>query len=247
MLLKPLAAAMRDGDPVHAIIKGTAANNVAGRSSTLTAPDSAAQAEVLSRAWAKAGVDPITISYIEAHGTATRLGDPIEVEAIDRAFGAVTDRLGFCALSSVKSNIGHTWSASGIVGLVKAVLALRHRLLFPTVHATELSPLIDFDKSAVQVTREPQPWEPEAGVRRAGVSSFGVMGTNVHAVLEEAPAAPESPAPSGPCWFPISAKTPTALEANLTALRRRLDAHPELRVQDIQRTLVEGRAHYAYR
>jgi amino acid adenylation domain-containing protein len=246
VLLKPLAAALRDGDPVHAVIRGTAANNVAGRSSTLTAPDSAAQAEVLGRAWAKAGVDPVTIGYIEAHGTATRLGDPIEVEALDRAFGAVTDRLGFCELSSVKSNIGHTWSASGLVGLVKAVLALRHGLLFPSVHARETSPLIDFGNSAVRVTRELRPW-PATEVRRAGVSSFGVMGTNVHAVLEQAPAVAESPAPAGPCWFPVSGKSPTALEANLAALRRRLDDHPELSVQDIQRTLVEGRAHHRYR
>jgi len=247
VLLKPLAAALRDDDPIQAVIKGIAANNVAGRSSTLTAPDSAAQAEVLTRAWAKAGINPETVTYIEAHGTATRLGDPIEVEAIDLAFRQITDRRGFCALSSVKSNIGHTWSASGMVGLIKAVLALRHQVLFPNVHTETLSPLINFAESAVNVTRELTPWQPEAGVRRAGVSAFGVMGTNVHAVLEEAPTLSETPEFAELRWFPISAKTLTALEANLLALRRTLDERADLRVSDIQRTLVAGRGHFQHR
>ncbi|MET8327364.1 condensation domain-containing protein [Streptomyces sp. NPDC005181] len=249
VLLKPLDQALRDGDPVHAVIKGIAANNVAGRSSTLTAPDSAAQAEVIERAWAKAGIDPTTVSYIEAHGTATRLGDPIEIEAIDLAFGRVTDEKHFCALSSAKSNIGHTWSASGLVGLVKAVLALRHRQLFPNLHSQTLSPLINFADSAVSVTQDLTPWEPAAGVRRAGVSSFGVMGTNVHAVLGEAPTREEeaaAPREDG-YWVPVSAKSATALQENIAALRQWLADRPELRIEDVQRTLVDGRGHYPYR
>ncbi|MGW3817679.1 condensation domain-containing protein [Streptomyces sp. NPDC005046] len=248
VLLKPLDRALRDGDVVHAVIKGTAANNVAGRSGSLTAPDSSAQAEVIEQAWAKAAVDPTTISYIEAHGTATRLGDPIEIEAIDLAFSRVTDRKQFCALSSVKSNIGHTWSASGLAGLVKAVLALRNRQLFPSLHAQTMSPLIDFANSAVTVTRELTPWEQAAGVRRAGVSAFGVMGTNVHAVLEEAPAR-EEPGPSSNTgnWIPVSAKTATALAANVEALRSWLVEHPDLCIEDVQRTLVTGRQHFPYR
>ncbi|MFE4972089.1 condensation domain-containing protein [Kitasatospora sp. NPDC056651] len=248
VILKRLDRALRDGDVVHAVIKGIAANNVAGRSGSLTAPDSSAQAEVIERAWAKAAVDPTTISYIEAHGTATRLGDPIEIEAIDLAFGRVTDRKQFCALSSVKSNIGHTWSASGLAGLVKAVLALRTRQLFPSLHAQTLSPLIDFANSAVTVTRELTPWEPAAGVRRAGVSAFGVMGTNVHAVLEEAPVRDEpAPSPNTGSWIPVSARTATALAANIDALRSWLVEHPDLRVEDVQRTLVAGRRHFPYR
>lgn len=248
VILKPLDQALRDGDPVHAVIKGIAANNVAGRSSTLTAPDSAAQAEVIERAWEKAGIEPATISYIEAHGTATRLGDPIEIEAIDLAFGRVTSEKHFCELSSVKSNIGHTWSASGLVGLVKAVLALRHRVLFPNLHSQTLSPLIDFADSAVSVTQELKPWEPAAGVRRAGVSSFGVMGTNVHAILEEAPARTEAAeSPAAGYWFPVSARSAASLQSNIAALKQWIDDRPELRLQDVQRTLVSGRGHYPHR
>ncbi|MGW2089826.1 amino acid adenylation domain-containing protein [Streptomyces sp. NPDC001880] len=251
VVLKRLYAALRDGDPVHAVIKGIAANNVADRSSSLTAPDSAAQAEVIERAWRKAAVDPATISYIEAHGTATRLGDPIEIEALDLAFDRITGRKAPVALSTVKSNIGHTWSASGLVGLVKAILALRHRQLFPSVHAQTLSPLIDFTKSAVTVTRELTPWEPEAGVRRAGVSSFGIMGTCVHAVLEEAPSrtADDDPSavPADGHWIPVSAKTATALAANVAALHAWLDGEQQPRLADVRRTLVEGREHHPYR
>ncbi len=249
VLLKPLAAARRDGDVVHAVIKGIAANNVAGRSSTLTAPDSASQAEVIGAAWERAGVDPLTVTYVEAHGTATRLGDPIEIEALDRAFGRHTDRPGVCAISTAKSNLGHTWSASGLVGLVKAVLALRSGTLFPSLHTEELSPLIDFARSAVTVTRRAAAWEPACGVRRAGVSSFGVMGTNVHAVLEEAPARPAAPDGPRPAayWFPVSGRSATALEANAAALAARLEERPELDPADVQFTLVAGRAHHPYR
>nr|APD71530.1 non-ribosomal peptide synthetase 1 [Streptomyces sp.] len=254
VLLKPLDAALRDGDTVHAVIKGTAANSGASRSSTLTAPDSAAQAEVIEMAWRKAGVDPTTISYVEAHGTGTRLGDPIEIEGLDLAFGRVTERKNFVALSTVKSNIGHTWSASGLVGLIKAVLALRSRQLFPSLHAAELNPLIDFEASAVSVTRELTPWEPADGIRRAGVSSFGVMGTNVHAVLEEAPAdrarnGAKDPAerPGQRYFVPLSAKSPTALTANAAALRHWVEGRQDLDLADIAHTLTAGRDHHPYR
>jgi amino acid adenylation domain-containing protein len=251
IVLKRLDQALRDGHPVHAVIKGVAANHVAGRSSTLTAPDSVAQAEVIQRAWEKAGIDPTTISYIEAHGTATRLGDPIEIEAIDLAFSRVTAQKRFCALSSVKTNVGHTWSAAGIAGLIKAVLSLKHRVLFPNLHCANLSPLIDFAGSAVVVTRELTPWEPPCGVRRAGVSSFGVMGTNVHAILEEAPlredACHHRQSSAGSYWIPISAKSAAALESNVAALKQWIDCRPELSLADIQHTLVRGRSHYPHR
>lgn len=250
VMLKPLDKALRDGDLVHAVIKGVAVNHVAGRSSTLTAPDSTAQAEVLELAWEKAGVDPATISYIEAHGTATRLGDPIEIEAIDLAFGKATARKHFCALSSVKSNVGHTWSASGIVGLIKTVLALRQGELFPNLHSEHLSPFIDFAGSAVDVTRDLSAWEPDCGVRRAGVSSFGVMGTNVHAILEEAPARAISTGSLDVLdshWIPVSAKSVASLEANLAELKRWIDRHPGLDLRDVQRTLAGGRGHFPHR
>lgn len=248
LVLKRLDHALAAGDPIRAVIKGVAVNNVGGRSSTLTAPDSEAEAEVIQRAWAKAGVDPRTISYIEAHGTATRLGDPIEIEAIDTAFATVTDDRGFCALSSVKSNVGHTWSAAGLVGMVKAVLSIENAELYPNLHSETLSPLIDFANSAVVVTRELTPWLPDCVVRRAGVSSFGVMGTNAHAILEQAPvvAAPNPQTPED-LWFPVSAKSAESLRGNLSALREWLDAHPTVPLADVQRTLVAGRSHHALR
>ncbi|HEV2638607.1 MAG TPA: amino acid adenylation domain-containing protein [Actinocrinis sp.] len=247
LVLKRLDDARRDGDHVHAVIKSVAVNHVGGRSSTLTAPDSEAEAEVIEHAWAKAGIDPRTVTYIEAHGTATRLGDPIEIEAIDTAFARHTGDRHFCALSSAKSNLGHTWSASGLVGLVKAVLSLQHHELYPNLHSAQLSPLIDFENSATVVTRELTAWDPDSGVRRAGVSSFGVMGTNAHAVLEEAP--PRDPAPdSAPgYWLPVSAKSPGSLAANVAALRDWIEEHPDLSLADVQRTLVDGRTHYPHR
>lgn len=249
VLLKPLDAALVDGDTVHAVIKGTAANSGASRSSTLTAPDSAAQAEVIELAWRKAGIDPTTVSYVEAHGTGTRLGDPIEIEGLDLAFGRVTERKNSVAVSTVKSNIGHTWSVSGLVGLIKAVLALRTRQLFPSLHAAELNPLIDFANSAVSVTRELTPWEPAAGLRRAGVSAFGVMGTNVHAVLEEAPPAAAGRAryPAARYFVPLSAKTPQALRANADVLRHWIEDRPDLDLADIAHTLTAGRDHHPHR
>jgi amino acid adenylation domain-containing protein len=248
IVLKRLDRAVRDGDVVHAVIKGVAVNNVGGRSSQLTAPDAAAEAEVIERAWEKSAIDPRTISFVEAHGTATRLGDPIEIEALDAAFARVTSDKRFCALSSAKSNLGHTWSASGLVGLVKAVLSLRHHVLFPNVHSETLSPLIDFANSAVVVTRELTPWQPACGVRRAGVSSFGVMGTNGHAVLEEAPPRePVAEAAARTYWLPVSAKSAASLAANVAALRRWIAERPEAALADVQRTLVGGRGHYAHR
>jgi amino acid adenylation domain-containing protein len=252
VLLKPLDAALRDGDNVHAVIMATAANNDSSRSSTLTAPDSNAQAEVIELAWQKARIDPTTISFVEAHGTGTPLGDPIEIEGLDLAFGRVTDRKHFVALSTAKSNVGHTWSVAGLVGLIKVVLSLRTRQLFPSLHVAELNPLIDFAGSAVSVTRELTPWKPSAGIRRAGVSSFGVMGTNVHAVLEEAAnssgsSAADSQERSEPFLVPLSAKSPTALAANVASLRRWIDERPELDLSDIERTLTAGRDHHRYR
>jgi amino acid adenylation domain-containing protein len=250
IVLKRLDEALRDGDLVHAVVKGVAANHVAGRSSTLTAPDSTAQAEVIQHAWQKAGIDPTTISYIEAHGTATRLGDPIEIEGLDFAFGQITSQKHFCALSSVKSNVGHTWSAAGVVGLIKAVLSLKHRVLFPNLHCANLSPLIDFASSAVFINTELTAWEPSCGIRRAGVSSFGIMGTNVHAVLEEAPPRADACSPwslAHTFLIPISARSGTSLELNIAALRQWIERFPSLSLADLQRTLVQGRDHYSHR
>lgn len=251
-VLKRLEDAQRDGDLIHAILKSVAVNHVGGRASTLTAPDAESQAECIERAWTQARIDPLTVSYIEAHGTATRLGDPIEIEGINQAFAKVTTEKQFCEISSVKSNLGHTWSASGLVGVVKAVLALRHRQLFPNLHTSNLSPLIDFANSAVTVTQECQPWNPSCGVRCVGVSSFGVMGTNAHAILEEADASPHIAPSTNSCeerkyWFPMSARSAAALESNISTLLSWLQARIHLDCADVQRTLVEGRNHFEHR
>jgi amino acid adenylation domain-containing protein len=251
VVLKRHDHARRDGDVIHAVVKSVALNQVGGRASTLTAPDAESEAEVIKRAWAKAEIDPQTISFIEAHGTATRLGDPIEIEGIDQAFSRFTSRKNFCAISSVKSNIGHTWSAAGLVGVVKATLALRHHELFPNLHSANLSPLINFSNSAVNVTQQLTPWEPVCGVRRAGVSSFGVMGTNAHAILEEAslpqPVVPSFYEGARRYWIPVSARSAESLTANIDALRVWLQARPGLHLADVQRTLVGGRSHFEHR
>lgn len=249
VVLRKLSVALADGDPVLAVIKGTAVNNVADQSSSLTAPNSFSQTEVINMAWQKAGLVPADASYVEAHGTATRLGDPIEVEALGAVFGAQAGAEKV-AVSSVKSNIGHTWSVSGLVGLIKAILALQNKELFPSVHAQPLSPLIDFDAAGVSVTEELTAWNPKSGIRRAGVSSFGIMGTCAHVALEEATVQErqEHAYPAGTVhWLPFSAKSASALAANAQAVQSWLVANPQARLGDLERTLVEGRDHFSYR
>ena len=248
-VLKKYDQAIKDGDFIHAIVKGMALNQVGGRSSTLTAPDAESESDVILDAWKKSGVDPETITYIEAHGTATRLGDPIEIEGIDLAFSKRTKIKKFCEISSAKSNMGHTWSAAGLVGVVKACLSLRYKQLFPNLHCARLSPLIDFQNSAVSVTTELKDWNPSCGIRRAGVSSFGVMGTNAHLILEEAQSLEKikTQIPNTKYWIPISAKSAYSLEANIKALHTYLISHPDLDLADVQKTLVGSRGHFSHR
>lgn len=193
VLLKPLDKALADGDIIYAVIRGTAVNQDAQLSGSLTAPSSQAQAEVIRKAWKKGGIDPATVSYIEAHGSGTKLGDPIEIAGIDQAFKGLTDNRHFCAVSAVKSNIGHTGGAAGITGLIKAVLSLRYKELYPSLHFDQPNPFIDFKNSVVYINTAYKRWDAPFP-RRAGISSFGLSGTNCHVLLEEAPlAAAEAP------------------------------------------------------
>ncbi|MFF0487657.1 ACP S-malonyltransferase [Nocardia sp. NPDC004068] len=221
LVLKPLSAALRDGDHIHGVIKGTAVNQD-GRTNGLTAPSGRAQTRVVLEALDRAGVDPATLGYLEAHGTGTRLGDAIEIEALTTAFAQHTSRTGFCSIGTVKTNIGHTAAASGLAGVVKALLSMRHRQLPATLHLTHPNPLIDFDDTPFVVNTELRQWDTDADhPRRAAVSSFAFSGTNAHVVLEEAPhaSAPEpSPRTHGPFVIPLSAPTPTALAARRTQL-----------------------------
>ncbi|WP_103534502.1 SDR family NAD(P)-dependent oxidoreductase [Streptomyces sp. SM11] len=210
VVLKPLARALEDGDRVLAVIKGSAVNH-GGRAGGFFVPNPTAQADVVRRALHRADVDPASVGYIEAHGTGTSLGDPIEITALSQAYGAASGRLG-----SVKSGIGHLESAAGIAGLTKVLLQLRHRTLAPSLHADPASPSIDWDATGLRVQRESAPWPaPADGVpRRAGISAFGAGGANAHVIVEEfqqlPPAAGGVPV-AGPQVVLLSARTPQAL------------------------------------
>ncbi|MFC4101266.1 beta-ketoacyl synthase N-terminal-like domain-containing protein [Paenibacillus xanthanilyticus] len=213
-LLKPLDQALRDGDAVHAVIKGSAMNND-GASAGITAPNAAAQERLLTQAWKDAGIDPATIAYVEAHGTGTRLGDPIEADGLTRAFRRYTDRRQFCAIGSAKSHIGHLDAASGAAGLAKAVAALKNKAIPPTLHFSRPNRNIAFESSPLYVSDKLEPWASE-GPRRCGVSSFGFSGTNCHLVLEEAPAVPEGESTAvieEAELLALSARGPIALQA----------------------------------
>ncbi|PZR07748.1 MAG: hypothetical protein DI539_23365, partial [Flavobacterium psychrophilum] len=250
ILLKPLEAALLDKDIIHCVIKGIAVNQDANLSATLTSPDSQAQAQVLTKAWERDNIDPRTITYIEAHGTGTILGDPIEVTAIDLAFSAFTNDKQFCALSSVKTNIGHSDSAAGMVGLIKTVLSLKRKVLFPSLHFTEPNPYINFERSSVYVNTRFGPWHLDLArtpVRRAGVSSFGVIGTNCHVVLEEAPPASRSEKNVENTKYyliTVSAKCRESLELIIKELKKTISERSDLHLDDVSYTLNCGRKHF---
>jgi acyl transferase domain-containing protein len=192
VLLKRLEDALADGDHIHAVIRGGAVNQDGGLSNGLTAPSPQAQTTVILRAWQEAGVTPDALQYIEAHGTGTKLGDPIEIQGLTDAFRKFTDGKQFCHLGTVKTNIGHLVSAAGIAGLTKCVLGLRHKKIFPSLHFNRPNALIDFAASPLVVNTKLREWGPVDAEtpRRCGLSSFGLSGTNVHLVLEEAPTPP---------------------------------------------------------
>ncbi len=247
VVLKRLADALTDGDCIHAIIKGTAINNDGATKVGYTAPSVDGQAEVIGEALAMANVEPETITYLETHGTGTSLGDPIEIAALTQTFAANTEKKGFCAIGSVKTNIGHLGTAAGIAGLIKATLALKYKAIPPSLNFTEPNPHIDFANSPFYVNTSLTEWKTTGTPRRAGVSSFGMGGTNAHAVLEEAPAV-EASSPSRP-WqlLVLSAKTSTALEAATTNLVEHLKLHPDRHLADVAYTLQVGRRAFNHR
>jgi len=187
VFLKRLSDAVREGDPIYAVIKGSAINNDGNLKIGYTAPSQQGQTEVIVKALENAGLTPDDITYIEAHGTGTNLGDPIEVAALTEAFRTGTDRKQYCGLGSVKTNMGHLDAAAGVAGLIKVALAMKNRELPPSLHFNEPNPAIDFANSPFFVNSELKPWTSETGKLRAGVSSFGIGGTNAHVILEEAP------------------------------------------------------------
>jgi acyl transferase domain-containing protein/acyl carrier protein len=245
--LKRLADALADGDHIRAVIKGSAINNDGSLKVSYTAPSVEGQADVVASAHAVAGVEPETIGYIEAHGTGTSLGDPIEVAALTKVFRDSTDGRGFCALGSIKTNLGHLDAAAGIAGFIKTVLALENRQIPPSLNFASPNPAIDFAASPFFVNTELRDWPAGEAPRRAGVSSFGVGGTNAHVVLEEAPeAAP--PAPSRP-WqlLLLSARSAEALENATQNLLAWLHQAPDEALPDAAYTLRVGRTTFRHR
>ncbi|WP_424186646.1 amino acid adenylation domain-containing protein [Actinokineospora sp. G85] len=247
VVLKRLADAERDGDRVLAVLKGSAVNNDGADKVGYTSPSAAGQQAVVAAALADARVPARSVTAVEAHGTGTPIGDPIEVSALSRAFRDSTDDTGFCALGSVKSNIGHLESAAGVASLIKAVLQLRHRALAPSLHYDRPNPRIDFDTTPFYVNTELTKWPNGRFPRRIGVSSFGIGGTNAHVILEEAPR-PADPEPTaGPHLLVLSAASPDALDDVATRLGERLGQRPELRLADVAHTLCSGRGPLRFR
>ncbi|WP_316524145.1 type I polyketide synthase [Kitasatospora brasiliensis] len=247
VVLKRLKAALADGDWIHAVVKGSAVNNDGSLKTGYTAPSIAGQAEVIADAQEVADVDPDTIGYVEAHGTGTPLGDPIEVAALTRAFRQGTERAGYCALGSVKTNIGHLDTAAGLAGLVKTALMLEHGTLVPSLHFTRPNPDIDFAASPFYVNTGTTAWPAGDGPRRAGVSSFGIGGTNAHVVLQEPPVRTAAPRGRERELLVLSARSEAALKQAATALARHLKQHPDLDLGAVAQTLGLGRRRHAHR
>ncbi|NVI97307.1 amino acid adenylation domain-containing protein [Myxococcus sp. AM009] len=240
VVLKRLDDALADGDTIYAVVRGVGINNDGGRKASFTAPSADGQAAAITSALEDGGVAARSISYVEAHGTATPLGDPIEVEALTKAFRATTNDRGFCALGSIKSNVGHLVTAAGTAGLIKAAFSLFHRKLAPSLHFTRPNPNIDFANSPFFVQTEFAGWTGERPLR-AGVSSFGVGGTNAHVIVEEPPERPDRASSRPAHLLLVSARSTSALDVAKRELSRHLRDNLELDVADVAYTLQVGR------
>ncbi len=247
VVLKRLADALADGDCIHAVIKGSAINNDGSLKVGYTAPGANGQTRVIRAAQIMAEVDVETITYVETHGTGTPLGDPIEMDALTQAFRISTEKNGFCAIGSVKTNVGHLDAAAGVTGLIKTTLALKHKMLPPSLHFEQPNPRIDFANSPFYVNRTLAKWEAGSAPRRAGVSSFGIGGTNAHVILEEALDV-ETAGTGKPCHLvALSARTPSALELASINLAEYCKQHPDCSLADLAYTLQAGRKAWSYR
>ncbi|MGZ3458955.1 MAG: type I polyketide synthase, partial [Archangium sp.] len=248
VLLKRLSEALEDRDHVLAVIRGSSVNNDGSAKAGFTAPSVTGQAAVISEALGLADVSPESISYVEAHGTGTLIGDPIEVAGLTRAFRTGTQRKGYCALGSVKTNLGHLDVAAGVAGLLKVVQALRHQKLPPSLHFEQPNPRIDFANSPFYVNSRLSDWRTSGGPRRAGVSSFGIGGTNAHVVLEEAPEREHDTESSRPAQLLVlSARSASAVRQGCEELARHLEQAPDTSLADAASTLHLGRRTFAHR
>ncbi len=247
VVLKRLADAINDRDTIHAVIKGSAINNDGAMKVGFTAPAVEGQASVIEEALAVASVEPSTIGYIEAHGTGTALGDPVEIAALTQAFRTRTEATGFCPIGSVKTNIGHLDAAAGVASLVKTILALEHKQIPPSLNFQQPNPNIDFANSPFFVNTELRHWDTNELPRRAGVSSFGIGGTNAHVVLEEAPASVRPDSSSSPQLLVLSARTQNALVQARANLATHLEQRQQLDLADVAYTLNVGRKELEHR
>ncbi|MBD2207318.1 acyltransferase domain-containing protein [Calothrix sp. FACHB-1219] len=247
VVLKRLEDALADRDCIHAVIKGSAINNDGAVKVGYTAPSLEGQKNAIAQAQAVAGIAAQTITYIETHGTGTVLGDPIEIAALQAAFRESTAKNGFCAIGSVKTNIGHLDAAAGVAGLIKTVLALKHKLIPPSLNFQQPNPQIDFCNSPFYVNTTLSPWETNNIPRRAGVSSFGIGGTNAHVIVEEAPSIAASSPPRPWELLLLSAKTASALDIATVNLVEHLRLNPEINLGDVAYTLQVGRRGFNHR
>jgi amino acid adenylation domain-containing protein len=247
VMLKPLSRAIADGNTIHALIRGVAVNNDGAKKASFTAPGVDGQASVVEMALQAAGVSADSISYVEAHGTATPLGDPVEVAALTQAYRRYTARNAFCKIGSLKSNMGHLVIAAGATGVIKTALALEKQWLPASIHYQAPNPQLQLESTPFVVADKPESWPRGSVPRRAGVSSFGVGGTNAHVILEEAPAPPATHPSSGLQLIRLSARATNALEGAATRLAQRLKTDSSLDLADVAFTLEHGRRDFPFR
>jgi amino acid adenylation domain-containing protein len=247
VVLKRLADALAEGDQIYAVIRGHAINNDGAKKPSFAAPSDAGHSDVIAQALENAGVTADSIGYIEAHGTATTLGDPVEIAGLTHVFRAYTDAKQVCALGSVKGNIGHMDAASGISSLIKTALALRHETLPPTLNCETPNPALHLDESPFFLNTMKRPWLRSAQPRRAGVSSFGIGGTNAHVILEEAPQLAPTTETHTPQVLVLSARSAAALDKRAADLATHLEKHPGHSLADIAFTLQAGRHIFQHR
>lgn len=246
VVLKPLSKALEDRDNIYAVIKGSAINQD-GKSIGITAPNAVAQEEVIIEAWERAGIQPETITFLEAHGTATKLGDPTEVMGIRKAFRRFSDKIQFCAIGSVKTNIGHTIGAAGVAGVIKSALALQKRQIPPNVHFRMPNRKINFEESPLYVSNQLQLWNNDYP-RRCGISSFGISGTNCHIVLEEAPEWREKSDTEGHIhFFTLSASSKERLYTIINVYRKFLQDNQSIDIRSLCYTVNTTKITYNYR
>ncbi|MGX4585219.1 SDR family NAD(P)-dependent oxidoreductase [Paenibacillus chitinolyticus] len=245
-LLKPLKKAIKDGDHIYGVIKGSSINND-GASNGITAPNPLAQEEVIINAWKRANVSPESISYVETHGTGTLLGDPIEVTGLSNAFSKFTDKKQFCGIGSVKTNIGHTVGAAGPTNLLKVLLSMKHRMLPPSLHFEETNPYINFINSPLYVVDKCMDWDSGEMPLRAGISAFGFSGTNCHIIVEDYKDSDLLPDTTSNNVLTLSAKTETALISLIHNYEQFLENEQDIPVGNLCYTANTGRGHYTYR